>query len=206
MTTVSRSVDLVTSAEISAIPYTTGWTSAAIAVHSTKQIPVPMLLRLEADDCPPLVIDFRHHAFDWTMPMEEFPEHPLDVIVETEPTTLDADPLFALPGRDLDSLLWEIGRHAFSGMPASWMRPHDRYRLTRWPNFTEHVNTLTQMRMTAMLGNVYLNADELAVAAGVDVMQAQSVLNAFSLMGILHASGTLSAGPAVPLHAIEAAA
>lgn len=203
MTIVSQSVGLRTSAEISAIPYTTGWTHAAIAVHSMQLIEVPMFLRLEADAHPPLLIDFRHHAFDWAVAMVDFPEHPLEVLVETEPTTVDAEPLFALPGRDLDSLLWEIGRHSFAGLPASWLRPHDRYKLTRWPEFSEHVTALTQMRMTAMLGNVYLTASELAIAAGVEEVEAQSLLNAFSLMGILQSTGTLSAAPASNLRAIE---
>lgn len=197
MTIVSRSVDGVTSADISSIPYTVGWTRAAIAVHSMLQIPVPMFLRLEADEHPPLVIDFRHHAFDWAVAMADFPAHPLEVTVETEPTTAEAAPLFALPGRNLDSLLWEIGQHSFAGMPASWLRPGDRYKLTRWPNLTEHAHTLTQMRMTAMLGNVFLTADELAVAADVELASAQSLLNAFSLMGILQTSS--EAAVAVPV-------
>lgn len=188
MTIVSRPVDGVTSADISSIPYTVGWTRAAIAVHSMLQIPVPMFLRLEADEHPPLVIDFRHHAFDWAVALTDFPAHPLEVLVETEPTTAEAAPLFDLPGRNLDGLLWQIGQHSFAGMPASWLRPGDRYKLTRWPNLTEHAHTLSQMRMTAMLGNVYLSADELAVAAAVELGEAQSLLNAFSLMGILQTS------------------
>ena len=203
MTIVSQTVDVLTSAEISAIPYSTGWTYAAIAVHSMQQISVPMFLRLEADDYAPLVIDFRHHAFDWALALENFPEHPFEIVVETEPTTVDAAPLFALPGRDLDSLLWEIGRHSFAGMPASWLRPYDRYKLTRWPAFTEHTTTLSQMRMTAMLGNVYLTAAELAIAAGVEETQAQGVLNAFSLMGILQSTATLETVPPPCARAIE---
>jgi hypothetical protein len=189
MTIVSRPVDGATSADISSIPYTVGWTRAAIAVHSMLQIPVPMFLRLEADEHPPLVIDFRHHAFEWAVETGDFPVHPLEVLVETEATTAEAAPLFSLPGRNLDSLLWHIGLHSFAGMAASWLRPADRYKLTRWPNLTEHAHTLTQMRMTAMLGNVFLTADELAVAAGVELDEAQSLLNAFSLMGILQTSG-----------------
>lgn len=203
MTIVSRSVDVTTSADISTIPYTVGWTTAAIAVHSIQLFSIPMLLRLEADAHPPILIDFRHDAYSWNLDMTEFPANPLEVIVETEPTTAEAPAIFELPGRNLDSLLWEIGRHSFAGMPASWMRPGDRYMLSRWPTFTEHVHTLTQMRMTAMLGNMYLNAAELAVAADVDEIEAQSLLNAFSLMGVLNCIAELSAAPRA--RAIEAA-
>jgi hypothetical protein len=75
--------------------------------------------------------------------------------------------------------------------------------LSRWPNFTEHVSPLTQMRMTAMLGNMYLNAEELAAAAEVDQTEAQALLNAFSLMGVLTCMAELSAVPRA--RAIEAA-
>ena len=197
MTIVSRPVDGLTSAEISSIPFTAGWTSAAIAVHSMLTIPVPMFLRLEADEHPPILIDFRHRAFSWPVPMAEFPAHPIDVRVETEPTTADAAPLFVLPGRNLDSLLWEIGQHSFAGLPAPWLNADDRFKLTRWPNLIEHAHTLTQMRMTAMLGNVQLTVAELAVAADVDVTEAQSLVNALSLMGILQTADTAAVAPTV---------
>lgn len=193
MTIVSRPVDATTSADISNIPFTVGWTRAAIAVHSVLQLPVPILLRLKADTHAPLLIDFRHHAFSWTIAPEDFPAHPVEVLVETEPTTDDAPPIFELPGRNLDSLLWIMGQHSFAGMPASWLRPGDRYTLSRWPNLTEHAHTLSQMRMTAMLGNVYVSAQELAVAADVSEGEAQSLINAFSLMGILRASSDVEA-------------
>ncbi len=198
MTIVSRPVDAKTSADISDIPYTVGWTRAAIAVHSILQLSSPMFVRLTADRTPPLLIDFRHHAYAWQLRLDEFPTDPIAVDVETEPTTAEAPALFALPGRSLDGLLWVMGINSFAGMEASWMRPGDRYKLTRWPNLIEHAHTLTQMRMTAMLGNVFLNAQELATAAGTEISEAQRLINAFSLMGILQRSGEISAPAVVP--------
>ena len=58
-----------------------------------------------------------------------------------------------------------IGYTAFGDEPAPWLREGDRYRLRRWPALAELNITLDQVRMTAMLGNAFATADELAAAA-----------------------------------------
>ena len=165
-----------------------GWTGAAIAVHSVLAIQQPMFMRLEAPGYEPLLIDFRHNAFAWPTKLEEFPPQPLAIVVETEPTTVEAAPLFELPARNLDGLLWVMGLNSFTGQRASWLPPDERYRLTRWPNLTEHAPTLDQMRMTATLANAFLSAQELAVNTGSDEADAQRLINALSLLGILESS------------------
>ncbi|MEO5535948.1 MAG: hypothetical protein ABIR17_12555 [Pseudolysinimonas sp.] len=180
------------------LPSTAGWASAAVAIHSVRRIPTPVLLRLDVVGHGSLSIDFRHHAYAWDVPLDHFPEAPAAVLVETHPTTEDAPPPFALPGRDLDGLLWLIGRHAFIDEPASWLWADDRYRLTRWPNLAQLPITLDEVRMTAMLGNADATPAELAAAGGVTEAAAQRVVNAFSLMGILRASAVAPAPVAEP--------
>lgn len=165
-----------------------GWTSAAIAVHSILQIPQPMFLRLEPAGFGPITIDFRHHAFEWGTSLADFPDEPATVLVETEPTTHDEPPLFALPGADLDTLLWVMGLHSFQDARAFWLRPGDHFRLTRWPDLTGLDHSIDQMRMIAMLGNIALSVEQLAVAADVELAHAQRLVNALSLMGVLESS------------------
>ena len=162
-----------------------GWTGAAIAVRSILQISTPLLLRLSPSNEEPLYIDFRHHAYTWTVPIARFPASAASVEVETEPAPPGSPPLFELPGQNLDNLLWAIGLHSFGGASASWLRAGERYRLTRWPNFTELPHTIDQMRMTSLLGTAPFTAGELAVAAGVDLVDAQRLLNALSLMALV---------------------
>jgi len=165
-----------------------GWTSAAIAVHSILQIPVPMFLRLQPEGYGPIIIDFRHHAFAWGTSLSSFPSNPATVYVETEPTTYEEPPLFLLPGTDLDRLLWVMGIHSFQDERAFWLRPNDSFRLLRWPDLAGLEHTVDQMQMIALLGNVALTVDELAATAGVPVAQAQRLVNALSLMGVLESA------------------
>jgi len=165
-----------------------GWTSAAIAVHSILQIPVPMFLRLQPEGFGPIVIDFRHHAFVWGTSLASFPSNPQTVYVETEPTTYEEPPIFLLPGVDLDRLLWVMGLHSFQDARAFWLRPNDSFRLLRWPDLAGLEHTVDQLQMIALLGNVSLTVDELAATAGVPVAQAQRLINALSLMGVLESA------------------
>lgn len=180
------------------LPTVIGWASAATAIHSVRRIPTPVLLRLDVVGHGSIAVDFRHHAFHWETPLERFPEDPGAVLVETHPTTADAPAPFDLPGRDLDGLLWLVGQHAFRDRAASWLWGDDRYRLTRWPNLAELPISLEQVRMTAMLGNVAATPAELADAVGVPVGEAQRLINAYSLMGILRSAPAEAAPVAQP--------
>lgn len=170
------------------VPTVMGWASAAVAIHSVRRIPTPVLLRLDVVGFGSLTIDFRHHAYEWTTPLESFPEEPDAVLIETHPTTPEAPAPFTLPGRDLDGLLWLIGKNAFPNRAATWLWGGDRYRLGRRPNLDDLPISPEDVRMTAILSDAALTPAELAEAADSPVERAQRLINAYSLMGILRAA------------------
>jgi hypothetical protein len=172
---------------VSPPPELTGWAGAATAIHALQQMAMPMTLTLDVAEHGPITIDFPFHAFSWDTPFAEFPHDPTSVLVETRPAN-PAQPTIALPGRPLDSLLWMIGYTAFGDRPAPWLREGDRYRLRRWPALADIAVTLDQVRMTAMLGNAFATADELAAAAHTPPADARRLVNAFSVTGILRRS------------------
>jgi len=179
-------------------PVTVGWTQAAMAARSVLALNTPLNLRMIIESHEPLLIDFRHHAFSWSTPLEDFPVDAVHTHLETVPTSPDAPPFFELPGQDLDGLLWEMGINAFGGEPAFWLSPGERYRLTRWPNLTQHSHNLRQVQMIAVLGNAYASTAELAAYAGVEVSEAQRLINALSLMRILTRSAEAPAATMAP--------
>ncbi len=174
-------------------PTPLGWTQASIAVNSVLQLSIPMFLKMELDAHGPLLIDFRYHAFAWSTPLADFPANAILVGLETEPTDLAAALLFDMPGQNLDGLLWLMGINSFDGQRASWLAPDERYKLSRWPNLTQHAHTMRQMHMMAILGNAFLSVRELADMAGVAESEAQRLINALSLMRIIEHSAEVPA-------------
>jgi hypothetical protein len=179
-------------------PVSVGWTQAAMAVQAVLSLSTPVNLRMNIELHGPLLIDFRHHAFSWSTPLEYFPVDAVHTGLQTVPTGPDSPPFFELPGQDLDGLLWVMGLNAFSDGPAFWLSPEDRYRLTRWPNLTQHSHNLQQVRMIAVLGNAYASVAELAAFADVEVAEAQRLINALSLMRILSRSAAAPAAEMAP--------
>lgn len=176
-------------------PVSVGWTQAAIAISSVMVLKTPMNLKMNIEMHGPLLIDFARHAFAWSTPLEHFPVDAVHTGLETIPGGAGAPPMFEPPGQDLDGLLWQIGLNSFDGAPAFWLSSGERYRLTRWPNLTQHSHNLRQVRMIAVLGNAYVSTEELARYSGVEVAEAQRLINALSLMRIL--SRSVEAPPAV---------
>jgi hypothetical protein len=179
-------------------PITVGWTQAVMAVHSVLALKTPVHLKMDIEMHGPLLIDFRHHAFSWSTPLEYFPVDAVHTRLATVPTTADAPPYFELPGQDLDGLLWEMGINSFGGGAAFWLAPDERYRLTRWPNLTRHSHNMSHVRMIAVLGNAHASTAELAAFAGVQESEAQRLINALSLMGILSSSSAVPAATMAP--------
>ena len=177
---------------------TIGWTQAAMAVSSVLALNTPVNLKMDIEMHGPLLIDFRHHAFSWSTPLEYFPVDAVHTHLETVPTSPDAPPFFELPGQDLDGLLWVMGLNAFGGGAAFWLTPGERYRLTRWPNLTRHSHNMSQVQMIAVLGNAYASTAELAAFAGVEEAEAQRLINALSLMRILSRSSAAPAATVAP--------
>jgi hypothetical protein len=178
-------------------PVSVGWTQATIAVSSVMVLKTPMNLKMNIEMHGPLLIDFGRHAFSWSTPLENFPLDAVHTGLETIPGGADAPPMFELPGKDLDGLLWQMGINSFDGAPAFWLSPGERYRLTRWPNLTQHSHNMSQVRMIAVLGNAYVSTAELAKYSGVEEAEAQKLVNALSLMRILSRSADAPAAPMV---------
>lgn len=178
-------------------PVSVGWTQAAIAISSVMVLKTPMNLKMNIEMHGPLLIDFEHRAFSWSTPLEHFPVDAVHTGLETIPGGPDAPPLFELPGQDIDGLLWQIGLNSFDGKPAFWLSPGERYRLTRWPNLTQHSHDMSQVKMIAVLGNAYVSTEELAKYTGVHLTDAQRLVNALSLMRILSRSAEAPAAVVV---------
>ncbi len=179
-------------------PVTIGWTQAALAIHSVMSLNTPVNLRMDIEMHGPLLIDFRHNVFSWATPLEYFPVDAVHTRLTTVPTSADAPPYVEGAGQNLDGLLWSMGTNAFDGKRAFWLAPDERYRLTRWPNLTQHSHDMRQVRMIAVLGNTYASAAELAAFAGVNESEAQRLINALSLMRILASSAAAPAAPVAP--------
>jgi hypothetical protein len=179
-------------------PVSVGWTQAAIAISSVMVLKTPMNLKMNIEMHGPLLIDFEHRAFSWSTPLEHFPVDAVHTGLETVPGGPGAPPMFELPGQDIDGLLWQIGLNSFDGAPAFWLSSGERYRLTRWPNLTQHSHNMSQVKMIAVLGNAYVSTAELAGYTGVDVGEAQRLVNALSLMRILSRSAEAPAVQIVP--------
>ncbi len=177
---------------VEAPPELAGWAGAATAVHACQQMATPMTLRLDVAGHDVIAIDFAYNAYEWSVSLDDFPQAPATVLVETRPGLADG-PTIELPGLQLDPLLWSIGRHAFGGDPAPWLVPGNRYRLRRWPSLTGIEIDLDQVRMIAMLGNAFATADELAAAAGAAPTEARRLINALSVAGLLRRSAGASA-------------
>jgi hypothetical protein len=198
MTIDVEHVDRLPAARPPEYPVTVGWTEAAMAINSVQLLSTPMNLRMNIEMHGPLLIDFNHRAFSWSTPLEHFPVDAVHTGLQTVPTGVDAAPLFELPGQNLDALLWEIGMNSFGGGIAFWLSAGERYKLTRWPNLTHHSHNLRQVQMLAVLGNGYASVAELAGFVGVEVSEAQRLINALSLMRILSRSAAAPAPELAP--------
>lgn len=170
-----------------------------MAVHSIRRLDTSMLLYLQPAGHDELVMDFRHHAYSWTTPLEEFPSDPGTVTVGTQQIGLTVPPPFPLPGDDLDSLLWLIGLHAFPDGVAGWLRPGDKFRLRRQPELEFLPHTPEQAAVVKALDRTLLATSErIAKSIGVEHNVAQQVINALSLMGALRRGAQTNAAPMEP--------
>jgi hypothetical protein len=91
-----------------------------------------------------------------------------------------------------------MGINSFGGGAAFWLAPGERYRLTRWPNLTRHSHNMSHVKMIAVLGNANASTAELAAFAGVEESEAQRLINALSLMGIVSRSSEAPAATMAP--------
>jgi len=163
-----------------------GWAGAALTLHSVQSTRVPMLIALGVAGHPTITIDPRHQAYDWELDLHWFPDHPTGVVVSVELVGAATPSPVALPGKSLDELLWKVGRAAFPERLAPWLEDGDAYRLTRWPNWTTLAPETDHIRQTAMLANSVLTIEHLAGLSGRGIETTRTLVNALSLMGVLH--------------------
>jgi len=161
----------------------TGWARLAMAVHPLHGTSDAIVL-VDLADGSTIVIDWGRKDYWW---------HGASM-VPIEPTITNVRlyrgagarlPYMVEQPDDLQTLLWHVGIHAFPNAIAWWFADAARYRLSGWPDFTSVAHTPDQVRMTALLGTAPFTAGELAVAAGVDLVDAQVLLNALSLMALV---------------------
>ncbi len=164
------------------------WAEVAMVLYSIMQNSQPVIAEMSVAGTDTIQIDFRFRAFSTDVPIENLPCAPIRAAIRTVTAQPEWPPAFALPGQSLDKLLWFVGINAFSGAPAPWIKPEERYRLQRWPNFTEMSYRPEHMRMTALIGNAFLSPEEIALQARVPVETAVRMINAYSLMGLLQAT------------------
>jgi hypothetical protein len=178
-------------------PFASGWSGAATAVHAIRQFPRAILVSLTPIGHGPMVIDFRDHTYLWNTPIEQFPLDPERVDMVTQALGAEAPPLarHALP---VDPLLWMIGLHSFAGGRASWLRAGEKYRLKRWPDFGTLPHTPEQATLVKTLARGLMTVEKLAKLAGTEVVAAQRVVNALSLMSALRRIESPSGAPMLP--------
>ncbi len=188
-------------------PAPAGWTGAAMALHAIRRMPTAMILSLRPDAHEPLLVDMRGYVYQWSVPLDEFPEEPVSVVIGTraidsaEPAFVGADFSYSRPafaGQPLDPLLWLIGTKAFDGGRASWLRAGDRYRLYRWPEFEKLPITDDQVRIVKTSARGFMTAEKLAAKSGAELEAVQRVVNALSLMALLRRHPSANAAPDAP--------
>ena len=161
----------------------TGWARLAMALHPLHGTSDAIVL-VDLADGSTIVIDWGRRDYWWHG----------GSVVPIEPTITNVRlfrgagarlPYMVEQPDDLQTLLWHVGVHAFPNAIAWWFADAARYQLSGWPDFTSVQHTPDQVRMTALLGTAPFTAGELAAAAGVDLVDAQRLLNALSLMALV---------------------
>ncbi len=161
-----------------------GWDDAARAIYSVRKMAAPIRISLQPDNHAPYVVDFQRKAFQSVTDLADFPTNPVRVAVQTYVVSPDEhQPLE--PARNLELLLWNVGRSSFRGGLAPWLSSTAPYRLTAWPDFTGVFHTTFHLRLTAHLANHVATVTELIDLFQADAESVHGAINAFSLLGIL---------------------
>lgn len=172
------------------------WADVAIAMYSIMQSGAPTVATIDVPDRGTVSIDFRYRIFSCEGSLSNFPLVPHTIRLRTEIVGKDAPAAVELPGQQLDKFLWFVGHNAFGNAQAPWLCPDDRFRLQRWPNFTELSHSMEHMRLTAAMGNRFLGIEELCTIGDAPREVVVRMLNAYSLMGLV-----LNSPAAPPLEA-----
>lgn len=165
-------------------------------------MPSNVRLHLAVDQLAPMRIDPHAGLYWWLDALSSLPTTPACVTVTTTVQGEDDPP--ETGGAPLDALTWVVGADCFPGVAAPWLRPHDRYRLERWPDLTLVPYSVEHLHLTALLANGLLTVPELAELGGVPTASAQRLINAFTLMGVVAAEGGPLVPPAGPVPTLRA--
>lgn len=185
-------------------PLPADWRLLSEAVHSATRPLAPTLISVTADGMPPLLIDVAERAYWWDLELNDFPATATGLRLSVNfPGEI---PVPSRAGHPIEPLLWAIGSASFAGAAAPWLEPGGRYKLRRWPNLTSMAHTSDQLRLTSMLSHAHLTALELSAVAESTLEEAQTLINTYSLMGLLRYvpdSAAANAAPAVRPPAAE---
>ena len=177
-------------------PAPAGWSGAAMAVHSVRQIARPVLVGLRVPDHSPIWIDLRSNIYVWDTALDLLPLDPEAVQVRTRAIE-EADPDLEGRTQSLDQLLWLIGLNAFPGR-ATWLRAGDRYRLKVRPDFDMLPIGEDELKLVKGLARGLTTVEKLAARCKLPEAEAQRVINALSLMDVLRRVETADAAPMLP--------
>lgn len=162
----------------------TSWARVAMALHALHGAGDAIVV-VDVAEGGPILLDWGRHDYWWPAVTGALPVEPTITNVRLYREPGARLPYMLEKPDDLGSLLWWVGLHAFPHEAAWWLREDSRYKLTGWPDFTSISHELEHVRMTALLGSSPHSVAELARATSASHDEAQSLINALSLMGLL---------------------
>lgn len=163
-----------------------GWTRVAMDLHRLMNESVGVAV-IELETAGQIAVDFSRRVYWWTQQPPSFPLEPRVARVRYARDYRSDAPYLPSRSRELDELVWYIGRLAFAGEAAWWQTEGDRYRLAHWPNLTELAHEPEDMSMIALLARGPLTVAGLSAASGGTLDSAVSLINTLDLMGLLAA-------------------
>jgi hypothetical protein len=139
------------------------------------------IVTASAASIPTITIDMVERTYWWTLSLDSFPAHPVDLVVTSIPRADATIPSVA--GRYSEPLLWRIGTAAEA--ISKRVDPALRYKLRRWPDLTSMPHTADQLRAITMLAAAQLTTTELAAIADITEQDACGLIGTFALMSLL---------------------
>ena len=163
-----------------------GWLGLALAIRASRSSGQPGVFKVTIDNNGPVWIDLRSNTYSSPFPIGEVGTGNNVVRFEAIAVEADATSPVGIRGQNVEQFLWIAGLKAVNGEPAPWISAGGRFRLKYWPNLAKLPHTLSQMGMAARLASGTMSVEEVARACKTEVGQAQNLVNALSLMGLLN--------------------
>jgi hypothetical protein len=163
-----------------------GWLALAQAIRASRSSSQPGVFKVTIDNNGPVWIDLRSNTYSSPFPIGEVGTGNNAVRFEAIAVGSDATSPVGGRGQNVEQFLWIAGLKAVNGESAPWVTPGARFRLKYWPNLAKLPHTLSQMGMAARLASGTMSVEDVARACKTEVAQAQNLINALSLMGLLN--------------------